>query len=43
MLAGDHLRWAFTIVPSYCVTHGIIWSANGDMVRTTRMDPDTGG
>ena len=43
MLAGDHLRWAFTIVPSYCVTHGIIWSANGDMVRKTRMDPDTGG
>ena len=40
---GDHLRWVFTIVPSFCVTHGILWSASGDLVRKTRASSDTGG
>ena len=26
---GDNLRWVFTIIPSFCVTHGILWSASG--------------
>lgn len=43
MNTADHLRWVFTIVPSYCVTHGILWSASGTIIRKTRLDADTGG
>merc|ERR1719469_68564 len=32
MDAGDALRWVFTIVPSFCVTHSILWSASGELV-----------
>lgn len=43
MNVADHLRWVFTIVPSYCVTHGILWSASSSIIRKTRLDADTGG
>ena len=41
MVYGDALRWVFTIVPSFCVTHGILWSASGALIRTTRTDYTT--
>jgi len=43
MEAADMLRWVFTIVPSFCVTHGILWSASGSLIRSTRTARDTGG
>ena len=38
---GDSLRWVFCLVPSFCVTHSIIWSSSGDIVRNTRIDATT--
>ena len=38
---GDALRWVFCVVPSFCVTHSIIWSSSGDLVRNTRIDATT--
>ena len=32
MYAADLLRWVFTICPSFCVTHSIIWSASGSLI-----------
>ena len=29
MSVGDDLRWILCIVPSFCVTHGILWSSSG--------------
>ena len=40
---GDILRWVFCVVPSYCVTHGIIFSSSGAMLVKTRAEqPGTG-
>ena len=33
---GDILRWVFCIIPSYCVTHGIVFSASGSMLVKAR-------
>ena len=38
MSTGDYLRWVFTIIPSFCVTHGILWSANGQLILETRSE-----
>ena len=35
---GDALRWVFTLVPSFCVTHAILWSASGSLVRKARSE-----
>ena len=35
---GDSLRWFFTIIPSFCVTHGILWSASGQLVLDSRSE-----
>ena len=34
--AGDILRWVFCVIPSYCVTHGIVFSASGSMLVKAR-------
>ena len=40
---GDILRWVFCIVPSFPVTHGIVFSASGSMLVKTRSEqPGTG-
>ena len=39
--AGDTLRWVLCIFPTYCVTNGILWSADGDIVLLIRQQyPD---
>lgn len=43
MYAADILRWVFTICPSFCVTHSILWSASGALVVSSRGESDTGG
>ena len=37
MVAGDALRWVFCIFPSFCVTHGILFSASGKLLVDSRM------
>lgn len=32
MPVGDWLRWVFTIFPSFCVAHGILFSASGSLL-----------
>lgn len=32
MFWGNALRWVFTIFPSFCVTHGILFSASGSLL-----------
>ena len=39
---GDILRWVFCVVPSYCVTHGLIFSANGEILVDTRKNSTDG-
>ena len=36
MPIGDALRWVSTIFPSFCVTHGILFSASGSLLVTSR-------
>jgi ATP-binding cassette subfamily A (ABC1) protein 3 len=36
MVWGDALRWVCTIFPSYCVTHGILFSASGSLIVNSR-------
>ena len=36
MKAGDALRWVGTIFPSYCVTHGILFSSSGTLIVNSR-------
>ena len=38
MPIGDALRWACCIFPSFCVTHGILFSASGSLVIQSRTD-----
>ena len=39
MAWGNALRWVFTIFPSFCVTHGILFSASGSLlVDATNAD-----
>lgn len=39
--AGDTLRWILCIFPNYCLTNGILWSADGDIVLLIRQQyPD---
>jgi hypothetical protein len=35
---GNQLRWWFCLVPSYCVTHGILFSSSSDLL--TQAQPD---
>mmetsp|Transcript_18706 Transcript_18706/g.25260 ORF Transcript_18706/g.25260 Transcript_18706/m.25260 type:complete len:154 (-) Transcript_18706:1638-2099(-) len=41
MVIGDALRWACTIIPSFCVTYGIIFAASGTLITTSRADDET--
>ena len=41
MKAGDYLRWACTIFPSFCVTHGILFSASGSLLVGSRQEDIT--
>ena len=36
MEAGDIMRWVFTIFPTFCVTHGILFSASGKLLVSSR-------
>lgn len=35
---GNSLRWWFCLVPSYCVTHGIIFSSSSDLLIQAQPD-----
>ena len=39
---GDILRWVFCAIPSYCVTHGIVFSASGSMLVKAREEQADG-
>jgi len=41
MAWGDALRWVFTIFPSFCVTHGILFSASGKLLVDSRAVDST--
>jgi len=41
MAWGDALRWVFTIFPSFCVTHGILFSASGSLLVDSRAEDTT--
>ena len=36
---GDCLRWACTIFPTFCVTNGILFSAAGESITSSRVIP----
>lgn len=38
---GDALRWVFCIFPSFCVTHGILFSASGILLVQSRNESTT--
>ncbi len=38
---GDALRWICCIFPSYCVTHGILFSASGTLLVQSRNESET--
>ena len=38
---GDALRWVCCIFPSFCVTHGILFSASGTLVVDSRAESTT--
>ena len=43
MKVGNALRWALTIYPTFCVTHGILMSASGKLIveaTSESMDDD---
>lgn len=31
---GNHLRWWCCLIPTYCVTHSIIWSSSSEIIIT---------
>ena len=39
---GDVLRWVFCAVPSYCVTHGLVFSSTGSILVSTRANSTDG-
>jgi ABC-type multidrug transport system fused ATPase/permease subunit len=39
---GDILRWVFCVIPSYCVTHGLIFSSTGKILVDTRKNSPDG-
>ena len=39
---GDILRWVFCVIPSFCVTHGLVFSANGKILVDTRKNSPDG-
>ena len=41
MKAGDWLRWVCCIFPSFCVTHGILFSASSSMLVSSRAEDTT--
>ena len=41
MPVGDAMRWACCIFPSFCVTHGILFSASGSLLVTSRSIDQT--
>jgi len=41
MPAGDVMRWVFCIFPTFCVTHGILFSASGSLLVSSRTDMTT--
>ena len=41
MFVGDPLRWVFCIFPSFCVTHGILFSASGNLLLGSRVEMET--
>ena len=42
MEAGDWLRWVCCIFPSFCVTHGILFSSSGTLVVDSRKGSSSG-
>lgn len=41
MRAGDALRWVFTIFPTFCVAHGILFSSSGALLVGSRAEDTT--
>lgn len=41
MKVGNALRWALTIFPTFCVTHGIIMSASGKLLVDATAESET--
>jgi len=41
MFVGDPLRWVCCIFPPFCVTHGILFSASGNLLISSRVDDTT--
>ena len=41
MPVGDALRWALTIFPTYCVTHGILFSSSSTLLVSSRLEDIT--
>ena len=41
MPIGDALRWACCIFPNFCITHGILFSASGSLLVTSRSVDQT--
>ncbi len=41
MFVGDPLRWVFCIFPSFCVTHGILFSSSKTLLLSSRVELTT--
>lgn len=41
MFVGDPMRWLCCIFPSFCVTHGILFSASGTLLLGSRVEDTT--
>ena len=41
MHVGDPLRWVCCIFPPFCVTHGILFSASGTLLISSRVEDTT--
>ena len=39
---GDILRWVFCVIPSFCVTHGLVFSSTGSILVETRKNSADG-